>query len=686
MEKIIHEKNTNDSPTPENIKRNWNKFAYYFKNFTSYEVENFISYKNFVNWLHRPTDSAALGVFRLLFGLAMLIDIPEEREGGHIDVRFGDPKICHFPLIDSIQPLSLPLIGVVYLVMWVGALGITLGYKFKLSCLLFSIPYWYIFLLDKTAWNNHSYLYGLCGVLLFFTDSHKFWSIDNLKSQEVEQSCVPYWNYFLIKFQFFILYFYAGLKKLTAEWLSGYSMTNLGYHWLFLPLRYFLSVELIELLIIHWTTAIFDVTIAFLMTWNKSRIWATPFMLTFHLMNSRLFSIGMFPWVCLAEAHLFFQPDWPRVFIHKVKTFLFKLRQTKYATKRSTQCNVNNTITKTNTNCFQKDAKIFTPICVRKSEVTQSFRVCLIILYCLTQLFLPYSHFITKGYNNWTNGLYGYSWDMMVHSYDTISVSIKIVDNENNESHFLNPYAFSQYDRWTKHSDMAYQYAKCIQRNLINDLKINPNSIIKSANFSIYFDIWCSMNGRFQQRVYDPRQDLTKAVWHPFKKTTWVLPLLHELNYMRPKLSEITKDVLSWSNYSDVLFIADFPGLTLENYIAPELFNITLNVIEGKVDFIHKNKLIVLRSGNNFPVESGRHKVITRGDKASSYMYTFVNRTMLNLKENSGIMNKNDKWLPIWNEILERAENYRDFFYHVGNSFLFLIYGVPMPVRIREHN
>lgn len=33
-----------------------------------------------------------------------------------------------------------------------------------------------------------------------------------------------------------------------------------------------------------------------------------------------------------------------------------------------------------------------------------------------------------QGFNNWTNGLYGYSWDMMVHSWNTQHIRIKYVD------------------------------------------------------------------------------------------------------------------------------------------------------------------------------------------------------------------------------------------------------------------
>lgn len=56
-----------------------------------------------------------------------------------------------------------------------GAVGIMLGCFYRLSCLMFISTYWYIFFLDKTAWNNHSYLYGLIGFQLTFMDANRYW-------------------------------------------------------------------------------------------------------------------------------------------------------------------------------------------------------------------------------------------------------------------------------------------------------------------------------------------------------------------------------------------------------------------------------------------------------------------------------------------------------------------------------
>lgn len=230
------------------------------------------TYNDLVKWFYQPTDPSSLGVIRFFFGknwtiddallepsfvlgLLMLLDLPEERGGADVDLRWGESKDCHFPLFPILKPLSYPFMALLYGVMWLGALGIMLGYKFRLSCFLFGAPYWYIFLLDKSYWNNHSYLFGLITILLagssanhflyvclifsyIYSFIHKFCSsIDGILDKSIKNTHVPYWNYFILKFQFFMLYFLAGLKKTDMEWLEGYAMTNLGKHWVFDPFK-----------------------------------------------------------------------------------------------------------------------------------------------------------------------------------------------------------------------------------------------------------------------------------------------------------------------------------------------------------------------------------------------------------------------------------------------------------------
>lgn len=299
----------------------------------------------------------------------------------------------------------------------------------------------------------------------------------------------------------------------------------------------------------------------------------------------------MFPYFGLVTLPIFCDFDWPKALYKKYLTkkcfshkkslksieTCFCLNQKPSKIKESPKAEKSNTSNSNKLKEPKKDGnKSITNKSVRhKATPKQKLTVTLILIYCVIQATLPYSHPLTKGYNNWTNGLYGYSWDMMIHSWDTIIIVVKIVDNKSGVEHFLDPRAWVQNDRWTKHADMCMQYAQCLKRNLLEEyeyekLQYNKESssgiteFITSDDISIYIDVWCSLNGRFQQRMFDPTYDLLKANWSPFKPIEWSLPLLSQYSEYRRNITEIQEYVYSWSNYSDVMFIADFPGKRYE--------------------------------------------------------------------------------------------------------------------------
>lgn len=78
-----------------------------------------------------------------------------------------------------------------------------------------------------------------------------------------------------------------------------------------------------------------------------------------------------------------------------------------------------------------------------------------------------------QGYNNWVPGMYGYSWDMMVHEWDIIFILIKVHDNVNNKVRYLDPDAWVQGYRWVNHGDMAIQYTQCLKVFIYSQITIN---------------------------------------------------------------------------------------------------------------------------------------------------------------------------------------------------------------------
>ncbi|XP_011696419.1 PREDICTED: vitamin K-dependent gamma-carboxylase [Wasmannia auropunctata] len=721
-----------------------------FERLFDFKISNVSSLEKFTQFLYRPTDPASLGVARALFGLCMVIDVVEERGFAIVDVKWGDPWDCHFPLIHGMKPPSLPWMVMIYAVMWMGAFGIALGLRFRLACACFVLPYWYIFLLEKSYWNNHTYLYGVVTILLWGTGANKYFALD-ANGAKRDGNFVPYWNYFILKFQFFALYFLAGLKKSGREWLEGYSMTNLSRHWVFHPFKIFLFTEQIDFLIVHWFGFVFDLTIGFFMLLEKTRVPSMIFCTAFHFMNSRLFNIGMFPYVCLATMPLFCRVDWPR------RLRLYFKRKQKILSVNTNSIDANN-VEETGSqakgslkhNCLtlpsneilhtgakreekatseEKDKNYFVKsksegkvnkenndtqlskksielnekeaISVREKIQTarrsprvtrkQKFVASLLLCHIVLQFFSPYSHFISKGYNNWVPGLYGYSWDMMVHAWDTVLVVIKVHDNANDEVRYLDPYAWVQSDRWLRHGDMAMQYSQCLKDNLMRRkmeaLWTDHNSEVKekwmklSTNLSIYMDVWCSLNGRFQQRIFDPNVDMLTVDWHPFKPISFLMPLLTQYSSYRHKMDEIQQHVYTWSNYTDVLFVADFPGMYLENYISTDFANVSLTVLEGEITYVEDESpdVITLSKKKSIPIETGKfHRIKTTSSYPACYMYTYTNQTKQlssERREPSPII-KNTSWLL--NEINNKIIAWTRTFVHITNAFLNLIYDVPM--------
>lgn len=653
--------------------------------YVGFSISELKTWESFLKLLYKPTDPSSLGVVRILFGLLMVLDIPEERGLADADIRWGNSQECRFPLFSSLQPLPLEWMCITYLIMWIGAFGIMLGFHFKKSCVAFIIPYYYIFLLDKAAWNNHTYLYGLIALLLLGSNAHHYWSLDAVFGTVKHDAPVPLWNYAILRIQLFIVYFVAGLKKMDHDWIEGYSMTNLNHHWIFDPFKLLLTPEQVDYWIVHVSGFLLDLTIGFWLFLDKTRPYAIFFCSTFHLMNSRLFSIGMFPYVCLATMPIFCYPDWPKKFHLNVKKLMGS-----YSLSTS-ELEENNVENRNSHEDSAASAQI--PSLTWK----HSFVATLLMSYTGLQVFLPYSHFITKGYNNWTNGLYGYSWDMMVHSWDTIMIALRVVDNTSGKEHFLDPEAWVQTDRWAKHADMMVQYAHCLKRNILNYKNNHApgteiDNYITGDNISIYVDVWCSLNGRFQQRMFDPNADILKVEWSPFKRPSWLMPLLTEFSSWRQRIMEMEKEVYSWSNYSDALFVADFPGLYLENFITKDLSNVTLTILEGEVSVnvteegsnISTSHLLTHGEAIRMPI-GVFHRVLVVSSTPACYMYTYTNHTKQLLEENDHSENV---------EMPHSNKNFiSDLKFHlkafltalemVFNAILSLFFSVPMPRRVK---
>src|SRR5262245_31283533 len=129
---------------------------------------SFISEKSQVisQLLVKPIDASALATFRVFFGVIMVWEVYRYHPYGRIMRYYIEPHF-YFPyeLFPFVTPLPGPWMYFVFFLIGLSAMGIALGFFYRASALIFFLTYTYVFLLDKTLYNNHYYLISLLGFL-----------------------------------------------------------------------------------------------------------------------------------------------------------------------------------------------------------------------------------------------------------------------------------------------------------------------------------------------------------------------------------------------------------------------------------------------------------------------------------------------------------------------------------------
>merc|ERR1711981_976277 len=163
----------------------------------------------------------------------------------------------------------------------------------------------------------------------------------------------------------------------------------------------------------------------------------------------------------------------------------------------------------------------------------------------------------------------------------------------------------------------------------------------------LYFDVWKTMNKRFNQRVYKSDINILESGWKWNEKPVYTLPLLSGYDDWRPRIKNMTKNMMNQSEYTEVTFIADFPGMYLENFLNADLGNTTIEVLGGhiKVELVdqEEGKFTELTVGDRKALPADEfHNVHVIGDNPACYMYIYENTThkelMHELREFEGQM------------------------------------------------
>lgn len=251
-------------------------------------------------------------VFRVVVGLLLALEQAGSLALGYVR-EYTTPH--HFSyLFTQWLPVPPPLgMYALHGLAILAGIGVAVGYRYRLSAGLLWLAYTWLFLAEQTRYINHFYLYCLVAGWLALMPAHQAASADVRAGRVAPAVTVPAWTRWVLLFQLSVVYFYAGLAKLSSDWLTGK------------PLTIWLSGKaqrpvIGPLLVQPWLPGImsyaglaFDLLIVPALLWRRTRPWAFGAAIFFHLSNVLIFGLGTFPWFSLLiTAALFFPPAWPR--------------------------------------------------------------------------------------------------------------------------------------------------------------------------------------------------------------------------------------------------------------------------------------------------------------------------------------------------------------------------------------
>lgn len=431
-------------------------------------------------FLFTRIDNASLLIFRIFFGILIACESYGAILTGWVKNTLINPKFTfNFIGFEWLQPLPGHGMYIYFFIMGTLGICIALGYKYRFSIISFTILWTGVYLMQKTSYNNHYYLLILISGLMCFFPANANYSIDAKQNQTIQSDSMYSYVKWMIVAQLFLVYTYASIAKLYADWL------DLGIIKILMQdkANFYIIGELLQQPWVHTIVGIFgilfDLLIIPALLWKATRKVAFVLAIFFHLFNAIVFQIGIFPFLSLAFTVFFFEPNTIRNIFFKQKT-------------------------------VYTDNKVEFP----------SFKKTILILgsiYLLIQLILPIRHHFIKDDVLWTEEGHRMSWRMMLRSRSGI-IQFKVVNKDNNNSTLikLDDYLTKkQKRRIAAYPDFIWQFAQYLKKEYA---KKGEDIAVYANNSKV------SVNGKSYRAFIDPKVDLAQESWDHFGRNTWVLP------------------------------------------------------------------------------------------------------------------------------------------------------------------
>lgn len=384
-----------------------------------------------------------------------------------------------------LEPLPAPGMYVLYTLFLILGVCILLGAYYRIATAIFAVGFAYSFLLTKEYYLNHGYLYVFICFLMALLPAHRKFSWDVDRGRVPETDRVAWWQVYLLPLLMGVVYFYGGLAKLQADWLAAKPLKI----WLSARADYWLIGELLASETMAYFMAygglILDLSAPFLLLWHRTRVYVLVVILFFHLTNTMIFLIGIFPWMSIALSLMYFPASRFRAVLYRLRPGL----QT-YPLVLSYH---------------------------RPSRSRQNAIIAVLLLFLGYHLLMPFRHHLYEGDVNWTEEGHRFSWRMMLRSKSGRGFFL-IRANEKDSPWVAQPRDFltpRQRRKLLTHPDMIYEFAQYLGRYYAEK---------GYTGVAVYAHVEASLNRRPFIPLVDAKVNLLDAQWSIFCHDEWIYP------------------------------------------------------------------------------------------------------------------------------------------------------------------
>lgn len=444
------------------------------------------------SYFHKTTSSVPLAVFRVVFGLLIFGSIIRFFSKGWISELYIRPKyFFSFYGFEFVRPLG-EYTYIVFAICALSALMVTLGFYYRLASISLFASFTYIELIDKSTYLNHYYFISMVSLLMIFLPAHVYFSVDAWRKKQLHADTVPEWSIDSLKVFICLVYVFAGLAKINSDWLleaqplriwlpAKNDMPVIGPLFNYVWVAYAFS----------WLGCLFDLTIPFLLLNRSTRVAAYGAVVGFHSLTALLFPIGMFPYIMMAAALIFFSAEFHQRIIH-IHGRLTGLSKEFLHPRRS----------------FTYHKIAFRGI------------LAILFIFFLIQITFPFRYLLYQDELLWTGEGYRFSWRvMLMEKAGYAQFTIRDQDGKHavaDNSEFLTPL---QEKMMSTQPDMILQYAHILRDHYAARGFTSPQ---------VFVDSYVALNGRLGKPLIDPSADLAKEN-DSFGHKPWILPFNNEI-------------------------------------------------------------------------------------------------------------------------------------------------------------